>query len=192
MKFIKWALIFISIFCLSLVLIKTLSLETFNLTASAWFFGVSIPEMPVYYYVLGAFIIGLSIGIITAVYYFVSFKTEGLKKTKRINHLEKEAETLNIKIASQKENLNKLEQELVQEKSKALYKPEVQAPQRPQPQQPIQSQPIQQMPIAQNPNLKTSNPVAPSQPQQPAQNSSTPKTNGDTNSEFSLEDFLDN
>lgn len=177
MKFVKWALIFIFIFCLSLILIKTLSLETFKTYTTAWFFGYEVPEFPVYYYVLGGFFLGLSIGIVTAVYYFVSFKTEGLKKTKRISHLEKEAETLNIKIASQKEAINKLEQDLVQEKSKALYKPELSTHQVQQP-QPQQQQIQIQQPVNPTP------PQAATQP--PAGNNPT------TGQEFSLEDFLDN
>ncbi len=186
MKFVKWTLIFIFIFCLSLVLIKTLSLDTFKTYTTAWFFGYDVPELPVYYYVLGGFIIGLSIGIVTAVYYFVTFKTDGMKKAKRISHLEKEAETLNIKIASQKENINKLEQELVQEKSKALYKPDMSSHQaQPQQQtQPVQKPLVQQQPQA-NQNIQQN-----TKPQ--ATDQSNQNTTPTAGQEFSLEDFLDN
>lgn len=198
MKFVKWALIFAFIFCLSLVLIKTISQDTFNLPAQAWLFGYDVPQLPVYYYVVIAFIIGLSIGAFMAVYYYIAFNADNFKKTKRVKHLEKEAEILNNEIKIHKQSISKLENDIVQEKSKALYKPTVNAApaqpaqQMPQPKQmiPPAQQPIQQQ---QPPNIQQAR-QAMAQPPAQEKNNIPPAPSQPTtsNGEFSLEDFLEN
>jgi len=89
MKLIKWTLIFIIAFIISLIMILTFSQEVFKQTASARIVGYVTPEIPVYYYIAGAFGLGLLVGLGVALYTFISGTAESLKKSRRIRELEK-------------------------------------------------------------------------------------------------------
>lgn len=106
MKLIKWILIFTFAFVVSFLLLRTFSQEVFKATASAHIFGYTTPEIPIYYYIAGAFGIGLGLGILIAFYNFITSRLELHAKTKQIRDLEHECETLRTQQpAPEKENL---------------------------------------------------------------------------------------
>ena len=92
MKLIKWILIFILAFIASFILIITFSQPVFKETASARIVGYVTPDIPVYYYIVGAFAFGLLIGMGVAVYNFITGSAESIKKSRRIRELEREVE----------------------------------------------------------------------------------------------------
>ena len=94
MKKIKWIAISILIIAISIILYQTFTQEIFTKKISLLIFVYETPEIPIYFYVLGAFLIGLLIGLFIAVYNFFTYKSDQHKNKKKILQLEKDIEYL--------------------------------------------------------------------------------------------------
>jgi uncharacterized integral membrane protein len=94
MKHFKWIAISILIIVISIILYQTFTQEIFTDEISILIFVYRTPAIPVYLYVIGAFFIGLLIGLIIAMYNFFVYKGEKRKNKKKIKQLEKDMETL--------------------------------------------------------------------------------------------------
>ena len=92
MKLIKWGIFFLLAFLISFVLLRTFSQEAFRQTAPARILGYLTPQIPIYTFIAGAFITGLLIGLCIVVYTYITFTAEGIRKSKRINELEKQVD----------------------------------------------------------------------------------------------------
>ena len=91
----KWSTVFIISFALSAILLKSFSQSAFFVPVSPWLFGYPIKEYPVFYYIVLAFLSGLSIGLFTAIYNYLTLKPKLIKKSSRVKHLEKEIGLIN-------------------------------------------------------------------------------------------------
>ena len=99
MKFVKWGIFFLFAFAVSFVLLQTFSQEPFRKIAPACILGYRTPEIAIYYFIAGAFAIGLFIGLFIAIYNYIAFTAEGIKKSKHIKDLEKRVDFLNDQVA---------------------------------------------------------------------------------------------
>lgn len=99
MKIIKWGLFFIVAFLVSFALLRTFSQDVFKQFASARAFGYVSAPVPLYYFVAIAFLTGLGIGLITALYNYIRGSAALYKKMKHIKELEEELEFYQLKIA---------------------------------------------------------------------------------------------
>jgi hypothetical protein len=87
---IKWVLFFFFSFAVSWILIITFSQDAFKMTAPVKLFIHTTRAMPIYYYIIGAFIGGLVIGLGVATYYYISLNSKLFKRSREINALEEE------------------------------------------------------------------------------------------------------
>jgi uncharacterized membrane protein YciS (DUF1049 family) len=104
-KFVKWGLFFLLAFIVSFILLRTFSQEAFRQIAPGRVLGYRTPEIPIYYFIAGAFAIGLFIGLFIAIYNYIAFTAEGIKKSKRIKDLEKQVDFLKDQVARIAPNL---------------------------------------------------------------------------------------
>ena len=105
MKFVKWGIFFLLAFLISFILLRTFSQEPFRQIAPARILGYRTSEIAIYYFVAGAFGIGLIIGLFVAVYNYIAFTADGLKKSNHIKDLEKQVDFLNDQVARIAPNL---------------------------------------------------------------------------------------
>lgn len=94
MKHFKWIAISVLIIIISIILYQTFTQEIFTSKISLLVFVYRTPPIPVYLYVVGAFFIGLLIGLFIAVYNFFINKAGNRKNKKKIYQLEKDIEYL--------------------------------------------------------------------------------------------------
>jgi hypothetical protein len=87
----KVAGIVIALFCavVTLVAYRTLSQDIFGAAASIRILGTTGPRLPVYWFVIGAFLGGLGAGLAVAAAVYIRQSFESFKKSRRIKDLEK-------------------------------------------------------------------------------------------------------
>jgi hypothetical protein len=90
MRLMTWILLFALSFFIALVLVLTFIQPEFKVAVGAQILTHKTQRIPVYFYVLGAFILGLAMGTVAAIYGFVRAKAGDFRKNKRIRELESE------------------------------------------------------------------------------------------------------
>jgi hypothetical protein len=103
MAFLKWLLLFLCAFCMAFVVVVTFSQAPFKEPVSAVIFTYKTASIPLYWYVIGALGIGLIIGLVVALYYFIVLKQDVYKKNKIIRELE--ANMAEMELASKKNDI---------------------------------------------------------------------------------------
>jgi hypothetical protein len=88
MKVLKWLVIFIIAFLFAWILIFTFMQEPFKVAASAKILAYTTPEIPIYFYVAGAFAIGLLVGLFTAFYYYIVLQKKVHQSIRELKELE--------------------------------------------------------------------------------------------------------
>ncbi|MBD3393230.1 MAG: DUF1049 domain-containing protein [Chitinivibrionales bacterium] len=94
MKIAKWIVFFLFSFVVSWAVISTLSQVAFSMAAPARVLFYKTPEFPMYAYIVGAFFLGLVLGLALAAYNFISLKSQSIKQGNRIRRLEQENEQM--------------------------------------------------------------------------------------------------
>jgi|WetSurMetagenome_2_1015567.scaffolds.fasta_scaffold215120_2 hypothetical protein len=103
MAVFKWLVLFLCAFCMAFVVVVTFSQAPFKEPVSAVIFTYKTASIPLYWYVIGALGVGLIVGLIVALYYFIVLKHDVYKKNKTIQKLE---ETLaEMELASKKNDI---------------------------------------------------------------------------------------
>jgi uncharacterized membrane protein YciS (DUF1049 family) len=90
MKLLKGLLIFVVAFLFACILIFTFTQEPFKQLVPAKIFTWRTPSIPIYTYVAGAFGIGLIIGLITTLYYYIVQQSKVHQKTKALRDVEEQ------------------------------------------------------------------------------------------------------
>jgi hypothetical protein len=88
MKILKFVLIFVIAFLFACVLIFTFIQPEFKVLASAKILTYVTPKIPIYFYVAGAFGIGLLLGLFAAFYYYFTQHRKVHETTKELHVLE--------------------------------------------------------------------------------------------------------
>ena len=88
MRLLTWLLLFIVAFFIALVLVLTFTQPAFKQMASVRILTVETHAIPVYMYVIGAFVTGLLFGVCAMLSGFVRSKVDAGRKSKRIRDLE--------------------------------------------------------------------------------------------------------
>ncbi len=88
MKIFKWVTIFVIAFLFAWILIFTFTQEQFKQVAQARILAYWTPAIPIYFYVAGAFGIGLVLGLLAALYYYILFQTKMRRATRENRDLE--------------------------------------------------------------------------------------------------------
>jgi hypothetical protein len=92
MRFFSWILMFIITLFIALVLVLTFIQPEFKQLVGAQVLTYKTRPLPVYLYVIGAFALGLGLGIIQALYTFIRSRAELFRKNRRIRELERTLE----------------------------------------------------------------------------------------------------
>jgi uncharacterized membrane protein YciS (DUF1049 family) len=87
MRFLKAALIFLASFVVAWIIIFTFIQEPFHHPAPAKVLWYESPPFPIYYYVVGTFLVGLLIGIIMSAYYYITLSVTIAKKDRELRAL---------------------------------------------------------------------------------------------------------
>jgi uncharacterized membrane protein YciS (DUF1049 family) len=95
MRFFSWLLIFILSLFVALILVLTFIQPEFKQSVGAQILTYKTRQMPVYLYVIGAFALGLGLGIIQALYTFIRTRADLFRKSRRIRELEQKLEERN-------------------------------------------------------------------------------------------------
>jgi hypothetical protein len=90
MRTIKWVLFFFFSFAISWILIITFSQDAFKMTAPVRVLIHTTRPIPIYYYITGAFVVGLLIGLCFTVYYYIALSAKLSKQRKSVASLEEE------------------------------------------------------------------------------------------------------
>jgi uncharacterized membrane protein YciS (DUF1049 family) len=90
MKVLKILFFFAISFVIAWILIFTFTQEPFRALASVQLFVRKSPEYPLYYFVLGAFLIGLVLGLLLLMYNWITLRTQLFKSSRRIRELEEQ------------------------------------------------------------------------------------------------------
>ena len=94
MKLVTWVVLFAVAFIIALALVLTFMQPAFKQEVGAQLLTVKTRPLPVYIYVLGAFIFGLGLSSVAAIVGFVRAKAQSFRSNRRISELERElAET---------------------------------------------------------------------------------------------------
>jgi uncharacterized membrane protein YciS (DUF1049 family) len=93
-RFLKWALFFVLSFVVSWILITTFSQYQFRTSAPILVVTYQTPAIPLYYYPVATFAIGLAIGLTVAVYNYITLRAKIFQKNKQHKQLESEVEAL--------------------------------------------------------------------------------------------------
>jgi len=88
MKLLKWFAVFAAAFILAWILIFTFIQEPFKQTAAARVLTWWTPQIPIYLYVAGAFVIGFGAGLCIALVNYVGLQSKLHHKTKECHELE--------------------------------------------------------------------------------------------------------
>jgi len=97
-KFVKWGIFFVLAFLISFILLRTFSQEAFRQVAPARILGYRTPEIPIYYFIAGAFLIGLGIGLVVAIYNYITATAEKLKQSRIIKDQDRRIEELSAQV----------------------------------------------------------------------------------------------
>ena len=92
MRFFSWILMFIITLFIALVLVLTFIQPEFKQLVGAQVLTYKTRPLPVYLYVIGAFALGLGLGIIQALYTFIRTRADLFRKNRRIRELERTLE----------------------------------------------------------------------------------------------------
>ena len=130
MKFLKWSLFFLFSFAVSWILIATFSQEEFSKDAPGVIFIYSTPSIPIYFYVAGAFLLGLLIGLTVALFNYISLSTKGSRKARQIKSLEKDNAKLRAQL-TEAEVREQMPQALLNEEPKKNEADSTNLPDRP-------------------------------------------------------------
>ena len=106
MRLLKWTVFFIVSFFISWVVISTFSQIAFTMKAPARIIFYKTPEIPIYRFIFGAFLLGLIIGLIIAAYNFVYLKTRGMKQSRELHALQDEVSKLKAQIGQAQTSLD--------------------------------------------------------------------------------------
>ena len=98
MRVFKWTVVFLIAFMFAWVLIFTFTQEPFKTLVPGRVLTYQTPAIPIYAYVAGAFAVGLLIGFITAIYYYVLMQSQIHRKSKQVRKLEQELADANMEI----------------------------------------------------------------------------------------------
>lgn len=90
MLLVRWLLLFIVAFFIALVLVLTFIQPAFKQEVGVQLLRYTTRPLPVYLYVLGAFVAGLGLGVTASIYGFVRAKATELRKNRHIRALEQE------------------------------------------------------------------------------------------------------
>jgi uncharacterized membrane protein YciS (DUF1049 family) len=90
MKLFKGILIFIVAFLFACILIFTFTQEPFKQLVPARVLTWRTPSIPIYAYVAGAFGIGLIIGLITTLYYYIVQQSKLHQRTRELREVEEQ------------------------------------------------------------------------------------------------------
>ncbi|MGA2505882.1 MAG: LapA family protein [Chitinispirillaceae bacterium] len=102
MRLLTWLLLFVIAFFIALVLVLTFTQPVFKQVVGARILTVETHAIPVYMYVLGAFIAGLLFGVCAMLSGYIRSKVESGRKSRRIRELEQKlVESENMRTAVQ-------------------------------------------------------------------------------------------
>jgi hypothetical protein len=79
MRLLKWTAFFVVSFFISWVVIGTFSQVEFRMKAPARIIMYTTAQIPIYYFIVGAFLLGLGLGLAVAAYNFISLKARSFK-----------------------------------------------------------------------------------------------------------------
>jgi pyruvate/2-oxoacid:ferredoxin oxidoreductase alpha subunit len=96
-QFLKWGLFFVLSFIISSILIFTFSQEPFRQEVPARIITYNTPMIPIYVYVVGAFTIGLFLGLAVAVYNFITGRKQIGRMKKDLKERTRQVEELQIR-----------------------------------------------------------------------------------------------
>ena len=100
MGLVKWVILFTITLALAFIVILTFSQSAFHQTASAVFFFYQTKAYPLYLWVAAALGLGLSFGIIIALYYYITLKSAAYSKDRIIKSLREELDTIKTQQAT--------------------------------------------------------------------------------------------
>lgn len=98
MKLMKWLTVFAVAFFTAWILIFTFIQPPFKEVAAAHIFKWSTPSIPIYLYVAGAFGIGFGLGLVVALYNFISLQSKLHHKNKECAQIEAKLSDATIRI----------------------------------------------------------------------------------------------
>ena len=91
MRIVSWLLLFVVAFFIALILVLTFIQPEFRPKVGVQILTYKTPwQLPVYIYVVGAFVAGLGLGIMQALYTFIRTRTEIFRKNRKIRDLEQQ------------------------------------------------------------------------------------------------------
>jgi uncharacterized membrane protein YciS (DUF1049 family) len=100
MKMFSWLILFILAFFIALVMVLTFIQPEFKQLVGAQVLTYKTRQLPVYFYVIGAFGLGVALGVMQALYTFIRTRTELFRKNRRIRELEQLVDEQAAKIAA--------------------------------------------------------------------------------------------
>lgn len=90
MRFLTWILLFVLTFVVALVMVLTFMQPEFKQVVGAQILTLKTRPIPVYLYVLAAFVFGLGLGTSAAIYNFIRSKALEIRKNRQIRELEEQ------------------------------------------------------------------------------------------------------
>jgi uncharacterized integral membrane protein len=108
MRTVTWLLVFFIAVLIAVVLVLTFMQPAFKQEVGARIFTMQTRALPVYLYVLGAFLVGLLFGIFSMLPSEIRSRIEGARKSRRIKELEQklvESETPLVESSADKKFL---------------------------------------------------------------------------------------
>jgi uncharacterized membrane protein YciS (DUF1049 family) len=88
MRLFSWLLTFIIALFIALVLVLTFTQPEFNTTVGAKILIYRTRQLPVYFYVVAAFVAGLALGVMQVIFTFIRAKAALFHKNRQIRELE--------------------------------------------------------------------------------------------------------
>jgi uncharacterized integral membrane protein len=89
MRAVTWLLLFFIAVLVAVVLVLTFMQPAFKQEVGARIFSVQSRALPVYFYVLGAFLAGLLLGVLSVLPGEIRSRLENARKSRRIKELER-------------------------------------------------------------------------------------------------------
>ncbi len=120
MKYFKWTTISLIVILFFIVVIQTFTQDIFTHKIPLLLFVYRTPEFPIFYYVAGAFLFGLVVGLTVALVNYFSFSSHKRKLTKRVKELEKDLEEVPL---PQREHKTEILKPKKKKKQKPVEKP---------------------------------------------------------------------
>jgi hypothetical protein len=100
MRLLSWAVTFIISMIIALALVLTFTQQEFKTTVGAQILTYKTQQLPVYYYVAGAFAAGLLFGVLQAIFTFFRTKAQVFHKNGKIRELERTISELEQRITA--------------------------------------------------------------------------------------------